>query len=82
MLTRFEIDDLCNGLLRQCPGPLDCLCKFCKTRRALDAYARVVALLEQWDNTSEIMASVESCVGEVGQLRRCADELRRALEGK
>lgn len=44
MLTRRETEDLKTSLLKQCPGPLDCHCEFCKTCVALSAYSRVVAL--------------------------------------
>jgi hypothetical protein len=71
MLTRSEIDDLDTCLLKQCPGPPECTCRFCKTRHVLAAYSRVVALADEMDARSEdhYMYSV------------AAGMLRRAMEG-
>jgi hypothetical protein len=73
MLTRSETEDLKTSLLRQCPGPPECRCKFCATRGVIAAYERVAALLAK--------AERENAEPEHGPPYVAFDELYRALEG-
>jgi hypothetical protein len=77
MLMRAETEDLKTSLLRQCPGPPECRCKFCATRGVIAAYERVAALHQE---LVDFMASSNR-----RPLLAIEDVLRKldeALEGK
>ena len=75
MLTRSETEDLKTSLLKQCPGPLMCQCKFCKTRTVIAAYERVAAFAEVLDETEPGITGAHYVA------RAIAAQLRKTLDG-
>ena len=77
MLTRSETNDLDNALLKQCPGPAGCACRFCKARQVIAAYERVAAVMDDPGKHVVLLGLSGDLGGEYVKL----DELRHAMEG-
>ena len=79
MLTRSETNDLDNALLKQCPGPAGCACRFCKARQVIAAYERVAKLLDERE--CDLRDGGATCRVTAPRYRCTTCKLRHAMEG-